>query len=89
MRGQKKKRLLGNEYPRIHKYFQERGFEVQVIVHGKLVVFACFLKARPELHRSKMREVVRVRSGLFKPQPQHVLTGSERQYEEVSYVHVS
>ena len=38
MRGQKKS-LLGNELPRIHKYFQERGFEVQVIVHEKLVVF--------------------------------------------------
>jgi hypothetical protein len=38
-------------------------------MHEKLVVFVCFLKARPELHRSKMREVLRVRSGLFKPQP--------------------
>ena len=58
-------------------------------MHEKLVVFVCFLKACPELHRSKMREVVRVRSGLFKPQPQHMLTGSERRYKEVRYVHVS
>lgn len=58
-------------------------------MHEKLVVFVCFLKTRPELHRLKMREVVRVISGLFKPQPQDVLTGSERRHEEVSYVHVS
>jgi hypothetical protein len=58
-------------------------------VYEKLVVFVCFLKARPEVHRSKMREVVRVRCGLFKPHPEYLLTGSERQYEEVTYVHVS
>jgi hypothetical protein len=94
MRGQKKKVSWATNSPEFTNIFKKGALRFRfrfrlLCMESLLYLFVCLLKAYPKFHRSKMREVVRVRSSLFKPQPQHVLTGSKRQYEEVRFVHVS